>query len=101
MRGDIDHIHNATMNIANFSEEIHSLRRKLEDVDRDIRHIESQISSAQQELSRQDRDAEDKKRKVRELAAEGGASSSTHVYQPMPQQSLNRKASGSVQSEST
>jgi len=33
------------MNIGNFTEEIHNLRRKLEDIDRDINHLESQISS--------------------------------------------------------
>ena len=55
MRNEIDHIHNATINIANFSEEIHALRRKIDDVDRDINHLNSQIGSAQNELARVER----------------------------------------------
>ena len=35
------------MNIANFSEEIHGLRRKIEDIDRDINHFDSQINAAE------------------------------------------------------
>lgn len=95
MRGEIDHIHNATINISNYSEEIHSLKRKISDVDRDIAHVDSQIGSASDELSRLERDGEEKKRRVKELAAEGNIQPQ---MQPPPTQYLVRKDSGSIHS---
>ena len=98
LRNQIDHIHNATINIANYSEEIHALKRKISDIERDISHVENQISSAQSELARLNREGEEKKKRVRELAAEGNLEPQLHAP---PSQYFGRKDSGSLHSEST
>ena len=60
--------------------------------------MEKQISAAKEELARVERDGEEKKKRVKELAAEGNIEPQ---MQPPPTQFLTRKESGSFHSEST
>ena len=82
------------------------MRRKIDDIDRDLAHVDSQINSAQKELSRAETDAEDKKRKMKQLAADGFVPNPPSVQsipnqRSPPPQFISRKTSGSVHSEST
>lgn len=50
MRAEIDHIHNATININNFGEQIEALRRRIADTDRNLSAVEGQIRNAKSDL---------------------------------------------------
>ncbi len=87
LRAEIDHIHNATINITNFAEQIEVLRRRIADTDRSLSAIDGQIRNAKNDLEGQKRALSEKQRRVGQLAGEG--------------RQLSRKDSGSVNSEST
>jgi chromosome segregation ATPase len=87
LRAEIDHIHNATININNFGEQIEALRRRVADTDRSLSAIDAQIRNAKNDLEGQKRAIDEKQRRVGQLAGEG--------------KRLSRKESGSVNSEST
>lgn len=50
LRAEIDHIHNATININNFGEQIEALRRRIADTDRSLSAVEGQIRNAKSDL---------------------------------------------------
>lgn len=87
LRAEIDHIHNATINITNFAEQIEVLRRRIADTDRSLSAIDGQIRNAKNDMEGQKRALSEKQRRVGQLAGEG--------------RQLSRKDSGSVNSEST
>jgi hypothetical protein len=77
-------------------------------MERNLSNLESQINSAKNDLSNEERNAEDRKRKVKELAAEGVKLQNQIPLQgqvPIQSQSqvgyYGRKNSGSVHSDST
>lgn len=89
LRGEIDHIHNATINISNFQEQIEGLRRRIADTERALASLDTQIRNARGDLENQKRAIEEKQRRIGQLAGEGSG------------KFLARKDSGSVHSEST